>query len=189
MIRLKIKSFKCVSGSVIFFIILVMSFFSYSRAVEKISLSSDVKESINNSFKLTIPENDKFKKLESSHTIQGMPDSLYMVDPINADNPVTESFMSKMQQISRFRRSGESSDETNVQEPFRSYVYKVRGARIYLDKGNDSLRVNQKFSIFEGSTGRPLGVVVIKETNKTGSVAAMIEGHSSTVKEGCYIDF
>lgn len=157
---------------------------------ETISVSSDMKASMNDRFKIELPTAKNFKKLEKSQTVEGMPDSLYMVDPLHADNPVTESFMSKMQQISRFKRSSERADaETAAPEPFRSYVYKVRGTRVYLDKGNDCFKVNQKHQIYDGATGRPIGTVVIRNTDKTGSQASLIDGQTNSVTEGCYIDF
>lgn len=151
-----------------------------------ISVSGDIKKDLQDGeFSLVKPFGRTAGKLTELQSQTGIPDSVLLMEPTEADNPIQESMMSKIQTISRFKR-GSKRDEITER---RSYVDKVRANRVYFDKGIDTLGRKKKYLVYDERTGRPIGTVEIISGNRNTSSANMTEGSLNSVYEGCYIRY
>lgn len=151
-----------------------------------ISVSGDIKKSLlEGEFSLVKPFGRTADKLEELQVQNGIPDSVLLMEPTEADNPIQESMISKMQTISRFKKS---SPKDRITEK-RAYVDKVRANRVYLDQGVSVLGKKRKYIVYDERTGRPIGTVEIVSGNRNTSSANMIEGSLNSVYEGCYIRY
>lgn len=151
-----------------------------------VSVSGDIKKDLlEGEFNLVKPFGRTADKLESIHSQRGIPDSVLLMEPTEADNPIQESMISKMQTISRFRKGSQKEQITER----RSYVDKVRANRVYFDQGLKTLGRKKKYIIYDERTARPIGTVEIISGNANTSSANLIEGSLNSVYEGCYIRY
>lgn len=129
------------------------------------------------------------KALEANQAQGGVPDAVYLTEPVEADNPVTQSFMSRMQNISRFKNGGTATDWKQLDVPGKAFVYRYRDNKVFLNRGRDYLRRGQKYDFCDGRSGRVMGIVEINSTNGDYSLGKLTQGSEQDIYEGCYIAY
>jgi hypothetical protein len=133
--------------------------------------------------------NARARALEMNHAQEGVPDSVYLEEPVEADNPVSQSFMSRMQNISRFSRSEKAPDWKGLKIDGKAFVYRFRDNKIFVNRGKEVLIRNKRYELSDGRSGRVIGTIEINSVNSDYSIGKIIQGSERDLYEGCYISY
>ncbi|PKK90138.1 MAG: hypothetical protein CVV64_10435 [Candidatus Wallbacteria bacterium HGW-Wallbacteria-1] len=194
--------------SFILFLFLLFSIFCFQlpllaaetseKQAEKSDSNSNYTISISDSAKARLLGNEvnfmnsvnaRARAMEMNHTQEGVPDSVYLEEPVEADNPVSQSFMSRMQNISRFSRNEKAPDWKGLKIDGKAFVYRFRENKIFVNRGKDVLIRNKRYELSDGRSGRVIGTIEINSVNSDYSIGKIIQGSERDLYEGCYISY